>query len=281
MHTSPAQRPGNMRHILVRPIVALSVALFSVAAATPAISSVIASTATSTATSAPAQAGRSPLIITLPARGRAKVLVGGFCLNRGLPFPGEVLNFSEAVPDEVQVAIAYALEQGLKKEDLYGYQLGIWSLVNGPNPRGFARNAKDTRTAVALEAAVKKDAVAASIPADAVALSDAVKAGAVQATVLGFREAAGFGDFYGNGTLRLINTTDKDIRLALPYGSRFKDELTTGVQTMGIFPLVEDVAIEAPLVGPAGPAGAAGPAGPSARWPAGQHRRNWCTRPSR
>ena len=255
MQESSTPQPRR-NHAFVRPLVALAVALSSVAIATPVTLNAIALTRTS----APANAGHAPLVITLPARARAELSVGGFCLNRGLPFPGETLNFSEAAPDEVQAAIGYALDQGLKKEDLYGYQLGIWSLVNGPNPASFLRNTREKKVADSIAASVKKDGSATAAPSDAVALGDAIKSGAVRTTVLGFKNAGGFGDFYGIGTLRLINTTDKDISLAVPYGSRFKDEANAGAQTMAIFPLGE-AAVEAPLAGPPGPAGATGPKG--------------------
>ena len=79
----------------------------------------------------------APLVVTVPGGGSVDIAVNGFCLNRGAPFPGATLNFEEGAPDSVQAAIGYSLEKDYVSSNLYGVQLAVWSLVNGPNPVGY------------------------------------------------------------------------------------------------------------------------------------------------
>ena len=206
------------------------------------------------------EASGEPLIVVLPPRASAEIPVNGFCLNRGLPFPGNELTLTGMAEDNIRAAIAYASDQGLERRDLYGLQLGVWAIANGPNPRSFVRNARERRLADELEAAVKT-ASAPPLAADGTStLLDSIQSGAITAKVIDYRDASSAGDFYGAGKLVLVNTTDKEQKISIPYGIRAKDASKEGNQDMGIFPN-GDPKIDAPVVGPAGPGGPQGPTG--------------------
>jgi len=55
--------------------------------------------------------GIKPFIANLPANATVKVLVNGYCLNRGLPFPDVSMLPGGPSPDEVRVAITYIVEK--------------------------------------------------------------------------------------------------------------------------------------------------------------------------
>ena len=59
------------------------------------------------------------LVVTLPPRARVDVTINGFCLNRGLPFPGSQLVLSDFAPDSARSALGYAIDQGLTKSNNY------------------------------------------------------------------------------------------------------------------------------------------------------------------
>ena len=158
-----------------------------------------------------------PLVVVLPPHASAEISVNGFCLNRGLPFPSDELTLTTPAEDNIRTAIAYAVDQGLERRDLYGLQLGIWAIANGPNPRSFVRNARERRLADELEAAVKT-ATAPPLAADgSTSLLDGVKAGTLTVKIIDYRDASSAGDFYGAGKLVLVNTTDQDLIFA-PIG---------------------------------------------------------------
>jgi len=74
-------------------------------------------------------AAAQPVLIALPPYATVEIAIGGFCQNRGQPFPGPVLNLIGMTPPDVQHAIHYGASQGLLSENVYQVQLAVWGLL--------------------------------------------------------------------------------------------------------------------------------------------------------
>ena len=141
-------------------------------------------------TAQPANAATAtPLVVTIPPGSVALVAVNGFCLNRGLPFPGDTLAFYELASDEIRQAISYSLDQGYVEEDLFAVQLSVWSIANGPNPAKLFRTADDRRLTADIEQSASSHKLP-DTPAGAISLEKAVTDGSVIAEVIGFRKTS-------------------------------------------------------------------------------------------
>ena len=208
----------------------------------------------------------TPLVVTIPPGSVALVAVNGFCLNRGLPFPGDTLAFYELASDEIRQAISYSLDQGYVEEDLFAVQLSVWSIANGPNPAKLFRTADDRRLTADIEQRASSHKLP-DTPAGAISLEKAVTDGSIIAEVIGFRNLSD-PPYYGEGTLTLQNLTDKELKVAIPVGLRFRDTRNSGVQDMGIYATellsISKDAVDSSgvRIGPPGPAGPRGPQGP-------------------
>lgn len=162
--------------------------------------------------------------------------VNAFCMNRGKPFPGNEMAFSEAAPADVQAAIRYSVDQGYNQQmpELWSVQLAVWNLLDNQHPNDAGHKLADEIIAYAKEHANDKPECVIS---ESIALSDAAKAGLVEATMDDFKDVSPKGyDFYGEGTLTVKNLTDRVQVLNIPYGTRFDDVNQEGVQGMAVFP---------------------------------------------
>lgn len=192
-------------------------------------------------------------LLSLPPYATVEIAIGGFCQNRGQPFPGPVLDPIGMTPPEVQMAIHYGAEQGLLTDNVYQVQLAVWGLLG-------ASKSTDSRFEIVgqiMDYARGTDASSAVIPTSS--LMEAVEAGVVTLELTDFHSAS-TPDYYGVGTLRLTNLSDSAQEIALPYGVLFEDNQQPGTQNMGVFPLAEAVIVNQP--GPTGPEGAKGDTGP-------------------
>ncbi|MEZ4737374.1 MAG: hypothetical protein R3E79_60635 [Caldilineaceae bacterium] len=197
-----------------------------------------------------------PILITLPPYTTVELAVGGFCQNRGQPFPGTELDPIGIVPTEVQAAIFYGVEQGLLAQHVYQVQLAIWGLLGS----GKASDSRFDLVGQIMAYARDNGAVTAAVPAPS--LLDAIETGAIQVELKDFQSAS-TPDYYGVGTLRLSNFSAETQEIAMPYGILFKDYQQADAQTIGIFPLADAVVITQVMpVGPPGPQGAQGDVGP-------------------
>lgn len=212
-----------------------------------------------------AAATATPLVVTIPANSVALVAVNGFCLNRGLDFPGDTLAFQELASDEIRQAISYSLEQGYIEQDVFAVQLAVWSIANGPNPARLFRSADDRRFTADIEAKLADYELPAT-PTGAISLEEAVTNGLISAEVIGFRNLSD-PPYYGEGTLALQNLSDEEVKIAIPVGIRFRDTRNSNVQDMGIYATellsISQDAFDAGgiRIGPPGPPGARGPQG--------------------
>lgn len=208
----------------------------------------------------------SPLIVKLLPESVALISVNGFCLNRGLPFPGDTLVFQELASAEIRQAISYGLEQGYVDTDLYALQLAIWSIANGPNPGRLFQSADQRQLAATIEQSATNYTLP-TISSRAVSLEEAITEGLLIAEVIGFSNLSD-PPYYGEGILTLRNLSDKELTIALPVGMRFRDIRTPGVQDMGIYAttLLSNTETSLALTGiQSGTVGLPGPRGPQGR----------------
>lgn len=211
-------------------------------------------------------AASSPFVVTIPAGALAEISVNGFCLNRGLPFPGDTLGFQELAPPEIRRALSYVLDKQHQENDLFAAQLALWHLANGPNPdRLFTSKAeRDLVTEILTRS---QEYTLPAIPTGTVSLDEAVTQGLVVAEVIGFRNLSE-PPYYGEGVLTIRNLGEKELKIAIPVGVRFRDNRNSGMQDMGIFATgllgISQNAVDAGEVriGPPGPPGPRGPQGP-------------------
>lgn len=211
-------------------------------------------------------AASSPFVVTIPAGALAEISVNGFCLNRGLPFPGDTLGFQELASPEIRRTMSYILDQQHQENDLFAAQLALWDLANGPNPDRLFTS-RTERNLVTEILTRSQEYPLPAIPTGTVSLDDAVTQGLVVAEVIGFRNLSE-PPYYGEGVLTLRNLSDKPLKIAIPVGIRFRDNRNSGVQDMGIYATgllgISQNAVDAGEVriGPPGPPGPRGPQGP-------------------
>jgi len=162
--------------------------------------------------------------------------VNGFCMDRGKPFPGNEMAFSEDAPADVQATIRYSIDQSYNQQmpELWSVQLAVWNLLDNQHPDDAGQILADEIIANARE---HVNSQSECVNSESITLSDAVKAGLVEASIDDFNDISPEGyDFYGEGTLTVKNLTDEVQVLNIPYGTRFDDVNQTGVQGMAIFP---------------------------------------------
>ncbi len=206
-------------------------------------------------------AAAQPVLIALPPYATVEIAVGGFCQNRGQPFPGPVLNLIGMTPPDVQHAIHYGATQGLLADNVYQVQLAVWGLLGAAKPA-------DNRFAIVSEimdyaSSNGADPGASTVPS----LLEAVEQGVVAVDLSDFQSVS-TPEYYGVGTLRLTNLSGDLQEIAMPFGALFQDNQPGDTQNMGIFP--QGVAVVVSEPGPQGPAGPQGEQGdPGPQGPAG------------
>ena len=174
--------------------------------------------------------------VVLDPKETRTIPVNGFCMNRGLPFPGQQLVFADAAPAAVQAVIKEAVEKGYHQRmpELWSTQLAIWHLLDGETTDYAGQVLADE---IAASATAHANDVPECVRSASVPLPEAVKAGLVSARVDVYSDISPKDyDFYGEGTLVIENQTDKVQVLSLPNGVRFADAKQSGVQDMAIFP---------------------------------------------
>jgi hypothetical protein len=70
---------------------------------------------------------------------------------------------------------------------------------------------------------------------DCVPLPDAVEDGLISADVTEFVNTTD-PEYFGKGKMTLVNLTDEEQNICLPYATAYKDETQTGVQDMAVYP---------------------------------------------
>ncbi|MEZ4619704.1 MAG: hypothetical protein R2867_29950 [Caldilineaceae bacterium] len=202
-------------------------------------------------------AAAEPVLITLPPFATVEVHVGGFCQNRGIPFPGASLSPIGVAPKEVQAAIHYGLSENLLASNVYQVQLAVWGLIG----QGKATDNRFSLVGAIMDYAQGAASEIADVDSS---LYEAAEAGTVAIELEDFTSASNPA-YYGVGTLRLTNLTGEAQELVMPYGVLFKDNNSDDNQNMGVFPLEEVVVVTQVQIqqpGPVGPQGEVGPQGP-------------------
>ena len=67
-----------------------------------------------------------PMSVKLPAEESVDVLVHGYCMDYGAPFPGEELEPIELAPDVIRNTVCYNIAKGYVEDEIWQAQLAIW-----------------------------------------------------------------------------------------------------------------------------------------------------------
>ncbi|WP_293170361.1 hypothetical protein, partial [Oceanithermus sp.] len=206
----------------------------------------------------PVQAAESGVTVTLPAAGSVEVPVEGFCMNYGKPFPSAKLAPVGLAPAEVRAIERYAAARGYNKTQPYQVQRAIWYFTDG-----LAYDKAKLPVTHELVNYAKANATH-QLPEGALDLASAVKQGLVRAYISDFKNVSN-PDYHGKGTLTIVNQTQQQLSIFIPYGVKFKDQVKAGTQNMAVFatPIEAKAPAQKVLVvqGPPGPPGPPGPQG--------------------
>ena len=196
----------------------------------------------------PAAEVQAPVVM-LPPYATVEIPVNGFCMDRGLLFPGSELEIVELAPENARSAIAYNVENGYLDSNLYSAQIAVWNLLGDTN-RG-----DQSYSFVSEIVSYANNAEPLDVSLTTPSLVDLVNNGSISANVIDYT-AKSHPAYYGEGSLVISNLTGSELIVHLPYGVRFRDPNTNGVQDMAIFPS-GDVRVLT-VQGPKGDTGAAG-----------------------
>ncbi len=171
-----------------------------------------------------------PFQIYLQANETVVIPVNGYCLNRGLPFPGKVMEYSTLSPDEVRVAIGYIVQEKYIDQDLHQTQVAIWHLTDGQ------RSGEEQELAEEIIAYATSGVKPADDGVSIMSLPEAVEQDLVSVQVTEYVNIVPPPSFYyGEGELTITNLTDTPQHTHLPYGVTFADLDQAGVQDMGMY----------------------------------------------
>ncbi|HNP70539.1 MAG TPA: hypothetical protein PLO33_05925 [Kouleothrix sp.] len=177
-----------------------------------------------------AQTGQPTPTFTLQPNGTATITFEAFCTNFGQKFPQSVQAPNAVAPDRLRGALAYIQGNNISADQNKALeaQYAIWQLSGATgSPAGGA----DAQAVVAA---------ANTAPANpqGTSLIDAAKAGQVSVTVASWQPigakvpiGAASDNFYGRGTLTVVNTTQQALTLYMPVGALLPPA-TAGEQTM-------------------------------------------------
>ncbi len=206
-----------------------------------------------------ALAAESGVTVSIPPSGSVAVPVEGFCMDYGKPFPSSKLAPVGLAPAEVRAIERYAAARGYNKSHPYQVQRAVWYFTNG-----LKFSAAKLPITKELVDYARSNAVH-ELPAGALELSAAVKQGLVRAYIADFKNISN-PDYHGKGTLTIVNQTQQQLSVFIPYGIKTKDQVKSGTQHMAVFatPITAKAPAQKVLVvqGPPGPPGPPGPQGP-------------------
>ena len=204
-------------------------------------------------------AAESGVRITVPPSASVEVPVEGFCMNYGKPFPSARLAPVSPAPASLRAIERYAAAKGYNKSHPYQVQRAVWYFTDG-----LEYDAGKLPITHELVGYAKSNAEHA-FPKGELELSEAVKSGLVRAEIRDFKNVSK-PEYHGRGTLTVVNQTQQQLTIFIPYGVKFKDQIKSGTQNMAVFatPIEAKAPAQKVLVvqGPPGPAGPPGPQGP-------------------
>lgn len=173
-----------------------------------------------------------PYIVTLQPGETTEINVHGFCLNYGLPFPGDVLQPTELASDPLRNAAIYSLANGYIDSNAFDVEKAIWYLSDGTRLDGQDYTLADEIIEYANSGVQPADVVD-GVPH----MVELVTAGSLEASVSGFVNIAPEqGSFFGNGTLTITNVSDAAQQFVVSYGTVTVDEADGDQQNMLVFP---------------------------------------------
>jgi len=170
-----------------------------------------------------------PLSVKLPVEVSIDVLVHGYCMDYGAPFPGEVLRIIDLAPDVIRNTVCYNIAKGYVKGDIWQAQLAIWRQTDELD-MGAKFPLVDEVAAYATSGVVPGD-----IGDDCIPLPEAVREGLVTADIDDFQNTTD-PEYFGKGTMVLVNLADQELNICLPYASAYKDDEQTDMQDMAVYP---------------------------------------------
>ncbi len=165
-----------------------------------------------------------PFIVTLQP--------GEFCLNYGLPFPGDVLLPTELASDPLRNAAIYSLANGYIDSNAFDVEKAIWYLSDGTRLENQDYTLADEIVAYANSGVQPADVVD-GVPH----MVELVTAGSLEASVTKFVNVAPEqGSFFGSGTLTITNVSQRPQQFVVSYGTVTVDETDGDQQNMLVFP---------------------------------------------
>jgi hypothetical protein len=170
-----------------------------------------------------------PMSIKLPAQKSVDVLVHGYCMDYGAPFPGQELKPLELAPDVIRNTVCYNIAKGYVEDEIWQAQLAIWRQTDELD-KGSEFPLVDEIADYAESGVEPGD-----MGQDCVPLPDAVEDGLISADVTEFVNTTD-PEYFGKGKMTLVNLTDEEQNICLPYATAYKDETQTGVQDMAVYP---------------------------------------------
>ena len=183
-----------------------------------------------------------PYIVTLQPGESTEINVHGFCLNYGLPFPGDVLKPIELASDPLRNAAIYSMANGYIDSNAFDVEKAIWYLSDGTRLDGQDYTLADEIVAYANSGVQPADVVD-GVPH----MVELVIAGSLEASVTGFVNIAPEeGSFFGNGTLTVTNVSQEPQQFVVSYGTVTLDETDGDQQNMLVFPSQPAPAITTP-----------------------------------
>ncbi len=173
-----------------------------------------------------------PYIVTLQPGESTEINVHGFCLNYGLPFPGDLLQPDALASDPLRNAAIYSLANGYIDSNAFDVEKAIWYLSDGTRLDGQDYTLADEIIAYANSGVQPADVVE-GVPHMAELVAD----GALEASVTEFVNIAPEqGSFFGNGTLTITNVSQAPQQFVVSYGTVTVDETEGDQQNMLVFP---------------------------------------------
>lgn len=173
-----------------------------------------------------------PYIVTLQPGETTEIGVHGFCLNYGLPFPGDVLLPTELASDPLRNAAIYSLANGYIDSNAFDVEKAIWYLSDGTRLDNQDYTLADEIIAYANSGVQPADVVD-GVPH----MVELVTAGSLEASVTKFVNVAPEqGSFFGSGTLTITNVSQQPQTFVVSYGTVTVDESDGDQQNMLVFP---------------------------------------------
>jgi hypothetical protein len=173
-----------------------------------------------------------PHIVTLQPGASTEIAVHGYCLNYGLPFPGNVLLPTELASGPLRNAAIYSLANGYVDDNALDVERAIWNLFDGTRLDGMDYTLADKIIEYANSGVQPADVVD-GVPH----MVELMTAGSLEASVSGFVNIAPEqGSFFGTGTLTITNVSQVPQRFVVSYGTVTVDEIDGDQQNMLVFP---------------------------------------------